>query len=110
MVGVIPAETSMNRTRMTLGYRELTVTHTGLLGEQGVRIRGHEFHYSTLHPKGDLEYASYLTDAHGRNCGKDGIMIGNVIALYTHLHFSSHPYVPLALVEGAKGKICDHRE
>jgi len=104
MVGVIPAEISMNRTQMTLGYRELTVTHTGLLGERGVRIRGHEFHYSTLHPKGDLEYAGHLTDAQGRNCGKDGIMIGNVMALYTHLHFSSHPQVPLALVEGAKGR------
>ena len=103
MVGVIPAETSMDRTRMTLGYRELTVTHAGLLGEQGVRIRGHEFHYSTLHPKGELEYAGHLTDTHGRNCGSDGIMVGNVIALYTHLHFSSHPHVPLALVERAKG-------
>ena len=102
MVGVIPAETAMCRTQMTLGYRELTVTHTGLLGEQGARIRGHEFHYSTLHPQGDLEYLGHLTDAQGRDRGGDGITIGNVIALYTHLHFSSHPHVPLALVEAAR--------
>ncbi|PJA77642.1 MAG: cobyrinic acid a,c-diamide synthase, partial [Nitrospirae bacterium CG_4_9_14_3_um_filter_51_5] len=56
MVGVIPAETAMSRTKMTLGYRELTLTRKGLLGEEGVRIRGHEYHYSTLHPKGDLDY------------------------------------------------------
>ncbi|MBA3614337.1 MAG: cobyrinate a,c-diamide synthase [Nitrospirales bacterium] len=109
MVGVIPAETAMSRTTMTLGYRELTVTHPGLLGDQGVRIRGHEFHYSTLHPKGDLEYLGHLTDAQGRDRGGDGITIGNVIALYTHLHFSSHPHVPLALVEAARGEAAMRR-
>jgi cobyrinic acid a,c-diamide synthase len=102
MVGVIPAETVMNRMQMTLGYRELTLTHKGLLGEEGVRIRGHEFYYSTLHPRGDLDYLGHLTDAQGRNRGGDGITIGNVIALYTHLHFASHPHVPLALFEAAR--------
>jgi cobyrinic acid a,c-diamide synthase len=102
MVGVIPAETVMNRMQLTLGYRELTLTHKGLLGEEGVRIRGHEFHYSTFHPKSDLTYAGHLTDAQGRNRGGDGITINNLIALYTHLHFASHPHVPLALVEAAR--------
>ncbi|MGB5053806.1 MAG: cobyrinate a,c-diamide synthase [Nitrospirales bacterium] len=102
MVGVIPAETAMSRTKMTLGYRELTVIRRGLLGDQGVRIRGHEFHYSTLEPKDDLEYLGHLTDAQGRDRGADGITVGNVIALYTHLHFSSHPHVPVALVEAAR--------
>ena len=104
MVGVIPAETSMSRTQMTLGYRELTVTCAGPLGEQGVRIRGHEFHYSTLHPKGELKYLGHLTDAQGRDRGGDGITVGTVIALYTHLHFSSHPHVPSALIEAARGE------
>lgn len=104
MVGVIPAETAMSRTRMTLGYRELTVTRGGPLGDRGVRIRGHEFHYSTLHTKKDLEYLGNLTDAQGRDRGGDGITVGNVIALYTHLHFSSHPHVPFALVQAARGE------
>jgi cobyrinic acid a,c-diamide synthase len=102
MVGVIPAEIAMCRTQMTLGYRELTVTHTGLLGEQGTKIRGHEFHYSSLQPKGDLDYLGHLSDAQGRDRGEDGITIDHVIALYTHLHFSSHPHVPLTLVEAAR--------
>jgi cobyrinic acid a,c-diamide synthase len=102
MVGVFPAETVMSRTRMTLGYREFTLTQTGLLGEQGLRIRGHEFHYSSLHPKDDLTYAGQLTDAQGRDRGGDGMTCGHVIALYTHLHFASHPQVPLALVEAAR--------
>lgn len=89
---------------MTLGYRELTMIRGGPLGDEGVRIRGHEFHYSTLHPLEDLEYLGHLTDAQGRDRGEDAIMVGNVIALYTHLHFSSHPHVPVALVEAARGE------
>jgi cobyrinic acid a,c-diamide synthase len=104
MVGVIPAETAMSRTQMTLGYRELTVTRRRSLGEQRMRIRGHEFHYSTLHPKGYLEYLGQLTDAQGSDRGRDGITVGTVTALYTHLHFSSHPHLPLALIEAARGK------
>ncbi|HNP30898.1 MAG TPA: hypothetical protein PKK23_17780, partial [Nitrospirales bacterium] len=104
MVGVIPAETAMSRTSMTLGYRELTVTQTGPLGQQGVRIRGHEFHYSTLHPQEDLEYLGQITDAQGRDRGGDGIIKNNVIALYTHLHFSSHPHVPLSLLKTARSR------
>ncbi|MDT3779414.1 cobyrinate a,c-diamide synthase [Nitrospira sp. MA-1] len=104
MAGVIPAETAMSRTTMTLGYRELAVTRGGPIGDEGVRIRGHEFHYSTLSPKGNLEYLGHLTDAQGRDRGGDGITVGNVIALYTHLHFSSHPHVPAALVEAARGE------
>lgn len=102
MVGIIPGDAVMSRTHMTLGYRELTLTQSGLLGEKGMRVRGHEFHYSTLHPKGDFEYMGHLTDAQGRDRGEEGITIGNVIALYTHLHFSSHPHVPLALVKAAR--------
>ncbi|MEE8124604.1 MAG: cobyrinate a,c-diamide synthase [Nitrospirales bacterium] len=104
MVGVIPAETEMSRTHMTLGYRELTLTQTGLLGEQGMRIRGHEFHYSVLHPQRALEYVGQIIDAQGHSRGGDGIMVGNVTALYTHLHFASHPHLPRALVEAARGK------
>jgi cobyrinic acid a,c-diamide synthase len=56
----------------------------------GLRIRGHEFHYSTLQPQEALSaYAGRLFDAQGRDRGPDGITIdGHVIALYTHLHFA----------------------
>ena len=90
---------------LTIGYRELTLTHSGLLGAKGVRIRGHEFHCSLLRPKGDLEYVGRVTDVQGKDRGGDGIKVVNVIALYTHLHFSSHPHVPLALIQAAQGQI-----
>ncbi|GJL49810.1 MAG: cobyrinic acid a,c-diamide synthase [Nitrospirales bacterium] len=102
MVGVIPGETAMSRSQMTLGYRELTLTCSGILGEQGMKIRGHEFHYSRLQSKSTLNYVGQVADAQGRSCGKDGVRSGNVLALYTHLHFMSHPSVARNLVKAVR--------
>ncbi|GJL67341.1 MAG: cobyrinate a,c-diamide synthase [Nitrospirales bacterium] len=101
MVGVIPGETVMSRSQMTLGYRELTLTCSGILGEQGTKIRGHEFHYSRFLGKGELQYGGQVANAQGRSCGKDGVRNGNVLALYTHLHFMSQPSVARSLVKAA---------
>jgi len=102
MAGVFPAETVLDANRMTLGYREVTVTETCLLGEVGTTVRGHEFHYSFLEPKGDLTYIGNVTDAQGRECGQDGLAQANVVALYTHLHFSSQPAIAWNLVQTAR--------
>ena len=104
MVGVVPWETVMSRTQMTLGYRELTLTTSGLLGEKGMKIRGHEFHYSYLENFNGGDFVSDITDARGHDCGGDGIMLNNVVALYTHLHFSSNPQVPAALLQAARNQ------
>ena len=96
------AEGVMSRTHMTLGYRTLTLTQGSPIGNEGMSIRGHEFHYSTLQPQGDLEYVGQITDAQGRDRGPDGIRVENVTAFYTHLHFSSLPQVPVALIQAAK--------
>ncbi len=102
MVGVIPSVVSVSRTRMTLGYRTVEVTESCILGKKGITVRGHEFHYSSLTPQGEMAYIGNLTDARGHDCGKDGIRSGNVMALYTHLHFKSQPMVPRSLVRAAR--------
>jgi cobyrinic acid a,c-diamide synthase len=104
MVGVLPCDAVMSRTQMTLGYRELTLTQTGLLGEKGRRIRGHEFHYSHLENLGDVDYIGRITDAQGKDRGSDGIALSNVVALYTHLHFASLPQVPVTLLQIARAQ------
>jgi cobyrinic acid a,c-diamide synthase len=102
MVGLFPAETVMRRTGLTLGYRDVTVTRPCLLGDAGLIARGHEFHYSTLVPTGTLDYACTLTDANGQPRGQDGLIVGNTVALYTHLHFASQPALARALVAAAR--------
>lgn len=103
MVGLFPAEAVMRKPGLTLGYRTVTLARTCILGAADLTARGHEFHYSTLVPKGPLTYACGLTDVRGESKGPDGLSIANVVALYTHLHFSTQPQVAASLVASARG-------
>ncbi|MDH5253120.1 MAG: cobyrinate a,c-diamide synthase [Nitrospira sp.] len=102
MVGLFPAEAVMQNNRMTLGYRTVKLVQPCILGSVSLAPRGHEFHYSTLLPKGPLTYACALTDARGDSQGPDGLVFSNTLALYTHLHFSSQPHVAVSLVASAR--------
>ena len=101
MVGLFHAEAVMQKSSMTLGYRTITCSRDCILGVAGVSARGHEFHYSTLIPKGPLEYACALRDARGESKGSDGLVVGNTLALYTHVHFASQTQLAGALVTAA---------
>lgn len=102
MVGLFPAEAVMRQPGLTLGYRTVELTRDCILGASGTTARGHEFHYSTLAPRGSLAYACALSDARGESKGQDGLAKGNVLALYTHLHFASQPGIAKALVASAR--------
>ena len=103
MVGLFPAEAVMQKSSMTLGYRTISCSRHCILGEAGMTARGHEFHYSTLISKGSLDYACGLRDAQGDSKGSDGLVMGNTLALYTHIHFASQPQLAGALVASARG-------
>ena len=102
MVAVFPAESVMRTSGMTLGYRTVETTRACLLGPAGTSVRGHEFHYSLLEPKGELTYACALADAGGKPVGQDGVMIRNTLALYSHQHFLSRPEVVANLLHSAR--------
>lgn len=102
MVGIFPAETVMRKSGPTLGYRTVECSHRSILGDVGVTARGHEFHYSTLVARAPLQYACVLRDAGGLLKGQDGLMKGNVMALYTHLHFASQPHCAEALIDSTR--------
>jgi len=93
MVGVFPADAVMRKNGMTLGYRTVEIAESCMLGGAGTVVRGHEFHYSMLEPTGELHHACTLSDAAGKPVGQDGLTMGNTLALYSHLHFGSHPAV-----------------
>jgi cobyrinic acid a,c-diamide synthase len=102
MVGIFPAETAMQKPGLTLGYRTVECSRRSILGDVGATARGHEFHYSTLVARGPLQFACALRDAAGLSKGQDGLMKGNVLALYIHLHFASQPTIAAALVDSAR--------
>ena len=102
MVGLFAAEAVMRKQDLTMGYRTMEVSQDCILGTTGATARGHEFHYSTLLPKGRLDYACALRDARGDSKGSDGLVVGNTLALYTHVHFASQPQMAGALVDSAR--------
>ena len=104
MVGLFPGKAVMRRSGLTLGYRELEITVPCVLGAPGTRARGHEFHYSTLVVTTPLTYGCAVTDASGRVRGQDGLIVGNTLALYTHLHFAGQPTLARALIASAQGQ------
>lgn len=100
MVGLFPIEAWLARDSLKIGYRTVTVQSPCLLGEAGVQVKGHEFHYSRLETRNprSLSFACGIEDASGREQGLDGLVTLNTLALYTHLHFGSRPTIARVLL------------
>ena len=97
MVGVIPAESAMSQTRLTLGYREVESCSDSPVLHKGQRVRGHEFHWSTLaNPPVPEESVYKVVDQDNR---PDGFRRGNVWASYVHIHLGSQPGLAARFVE-----------
>jgi cobyrinic acid a,c-diamide synthase len=99
MWGLIPAEVVMHRKFAALGYVTVTSERPTRLGPPGTSFRGHEFHYSTLAPRGSLTYATTLIRS-DRAPRPDGIQVGGLLAGYAHLHFGSNPGAVGGLLRG----------
>ncbi|AEH48104.1 cobyrinate a,c-diamide synthase [Parageobacillus thermoglucosidasius] len=89
MVGVIPGRVVMHSKLVALGYREVKGEKGNFLLPEGLRARGHEFHYSTYEAEGGLPFAYETTGLRGVK--KDGYQRENLIAGYIHFHFASCP-------------------
>jgi cobyrinic acid a,c-diamide synthase len=89
MVGVIPGVVKMQTKLAALGYREVTGEEGNFLFDGNLKAKGHEFHYSTFHPKAEVPYA-YQTKGM-RGIKQEGYRKGNLVAGYTHFHFGSCP-------------------
>jgi cobyrinic acid a,c-diamide synthase len=106
MAGVLPLGTRMLPRRKALGYTEVMLRRPCLLGEPGVRLRGHEFHYSEIveaedDPSLDLVYELRKRKQHASRA--EGYGIGSVLASYIHLHWGSGPAAGTAFVERCSG-------
>ncbi|RUN77513.1 cobyrinate a,c-diamide synthase [Sphingomonas sp. TF3] len=84
MAGLLGLVTSHAQRRMHLGYRlaEL-VAPVGALAA-GTRLRGHEFHYSTVVEQTDAPLA-YVTDADGAAVAETGSRRDRVTGSYFHM-------------------------
>ncbi|MGV8986316.1 MAG: cobyrinate a,c-diamide synthase [Cypionkella sp.] len=84
MAGLLGLVTSFERRKMHLGYR-LATLQAPMPGQGvGTRLRGHEFHYSTIVAQPDAPLALVL-DAEGSEVPEAGSYRGRVSGSYFHL-------------------------
>jgi len=69
---------------------------------RGQVLRGHEFHYTRVAAGGDAARTAWsVRRGTGSFGGRDGIVLGNVLAGYLHLHALGTPSWAPALVRAA---------
>lgn len=102
LAGVFPVHAVMGSKRAALGYREVTLARDTLLGPQGLRLRGHEFHYSTIGEMPETVRRDYLVSRPGEPVRAEGYASGSCLASYVHLHFGSDPRAVQSLAEACR--------
>jgi cobyrinic acid a,c-diamide synthase len=98
MADVVPADATMTE-KLTLGYREARLRAPAVIGPAGTRLRGHEFHYSTLEPAGS---ALELSSRWGTR--REGYARPNLLATYLHHHPGGDPGPVAAFARRAVGR------
>jgi cobyrinic acid a,c-diamide synthase len=100
MVGLLPGICRLTDRLQNFGYKEVVSLRGSLLGEAGMRTRGHEFHYSLWEGR-PAESSLYQTRSSRGDESSEGYSVENLTASYVHLHFDACPQVPRSLVEHA---------
>ncbi|HEY2515338.1 MAG TPA: cobyrinate a,c-diamide synthase [Polyangiaceae bacterium] len=91
MVGLFEGEAVVHDRLQALGYVEVETQERSLLGEPGLRFRGHQFRYSELVAPGDAPRAYSIRRRRGGETEREGFARGNVLASYVHAHWASNP-------------------
>ena len=87
-VGILPAYAEMCNRFQALGYCEGVTSGGTKITQKSCQIKGHEFHYSTIHPGSDARYSVSLHRGKGIEGGKEGLYSYETVGCYTHSWFS----------------------
>jgi cobyrinic acid a,c-diamide synthase len=98
MVGLLPAPVRMRAHGLTIGYAEVELTAACPLGAAGDRVRGQEFHASTLGPVPPAIARVYRVRTPNGGERFEGYLVGRALMSYVHLHFASNAALPAAFV------------
>jgi cobyrinic acid a,c-diamide synthase len=99
MAGAVPGRTLMGHKRV-VSYNVGGFVKDNVIGKAGAAFIGHEFHHSEIVdiPE-DTEFAIKLERGTGIKGELDGILVGNTMAAYAHLHAASYTDFARAFVD-----------
>jgi cobyrinic acid a,c-diamide synthase len=102
MVGALPGHTIMGQTRV-VSYNIGTLEKDCIIGKKGNSFKGHEFHHSEIQEiPDDAEFIITLSRGTGIKDEKDGLVSGNTLGSYAHLHGVAYGELAGSLVEAAR--------
>ncbi len=84
MLGLLGLETSYEKRKMHLGYRQVSLVEPTIGFEAGQKLAGHEFHYSTIVNQPDAPLAKVI-DANGDPVPETGSRRGHATGTFFHL-------------------------
>lgn len=89
MVGLFKGSVNMGKRLQALGYVKIEAIKDNILSKKGTKTRGHVFHWSYLDNLPDETSFAYKIEKNKDRIFYDGLIQGNVLASYVHLHFAS---------------------
>lgn len=101
MVGLLPTTVRMAK-RLTLGYRQATVTAPSVVLPQGQTIWGHEFHRSDTDTLPNRPLYQLKRYGAAQPHATEGWSLHQVHASYLHLHWGGCPEMAQALVAACR--------
>lgn len=103
MVGALDGRAKMNGRLQTVGYVEAELMRDCAIGRRGDRVRAHEFHFSSvIEEERAVEKIFRCTRLRTGEQYEAGVVKGNVIGSYLHLHFAGCTSVAEHFVESTK--------
>jgi len=102
MSGALPIDVDVDSAPQGHGYVEMTVTEPNLYFSEGAVLHGHEFHYSHIVRQPEMPIAACKVNR-GTGCydKRDGLILNNIWAGYTHLHASASPEWAVGILRAA---------
>jgi cobyrinic acid a,c-diamide synthase len=111
MAGVLPFQVEVSSDPQGHGYIELLVDTPNPFYSLNTRIRGHEFHYSSIIPSPRLPATSCAVQRGvGAFGGRDGVLVEKVWASYTHVHAVATPEWARGLLGAARAYAARRRD
>jgi cobyrinic acid a,c-diamide synthase len=103
MADILPFGVEVCSTPQGHGYATVRVDSPNPFFAEGTVLRGHEFHYSRILPGVAMPPTAFSV-IRGTGCfvGRDGVVAGNVLASYVHLHAAATPEWARGLLEAAR--------
>ncbi len=99
MVGLVPGEAEMRDRVQALGYVEVETQDVTMLGQPGLRFRGHQFRYSEFHLQVETDCVYTVQRRRNGAAFQEGYRIGNTLVSYVHAHWASNPRVAQGFVQ-----------